>query len=129
MAADRDVRLQLVRPDDRRRGGLVRALSANGRLQALAANPLLLTSSRSSTNGTSNLTTAAAASEGAESVGWLIRFLPGGDLHSMHFPQAHHHAYEASRRARVRVLRDGSVRPIAVTRDGRAGAPAPPPRA
>ncbi|MGW2959217.1 NACHT domain-containing protein [Streptomyces sp. NPDC001220] len=75
------------------------------------------------------LTTAAAAAEGAESVGWLIRFLPGGDLHSMHFPQAHHHAYEASRRARVRVLRDGSVRPIAVTRDGRAGAPVPPPRA
>ncbi|MET9904478.1 NACHT domain-containing protein [Streptomyces sp. NPDC006446] len=58
------------------------------------------------------LTVAAAAAEGAESVAWLVRFLPGGDLSSMYFPQAHHHAYEASRRARVRVLRDGSVRPI-----------------
>lgn len=58
------------------------------------------------------LTVAAAAAEGAESVAWLVRFLPGGDLSSMYFPQAHHHAYEASRRARVRVLRDRTVRPI-----------------
>ncbi|MGC5567090.1 NACHT domain-containing protein [Streptomyces sp. FR-108] len=75
------------------------------------------------------LTVAAAAAEGLESVVWLIRFLPGGDLDSIHFPQAHHHAYEASRRARVRVLRDGTVRPIAVTRDARPTSPAssPPP--
>jgi hypothetical protein len=72
------------------------------------------------------LTVAAAAAEGPESVVWLIRFLPGGDLDSMHFPQAHHHAYEASRRARVRVLRDGTVRPIPVTRDVRPAAPAAP---
>lgn len=66
------------------------------------------------------LTAAAAAAEGADSVAWLVRFLPGGDLDSMHFRQAHHHAYEASRRARVRVLRDGTVQPIAVTRDARS---------
>ncbi|MFD4508485.1 NACHT domain-containing protein [Streptomyces sp. NPDC058457] len=72
------------------------------------------------------LTATAAATEGPESVAWLIRFLPGGDLDSMHFPQAHRHAYEASRRARVRVLRDGTVRPIAVVQDSVPAAPVPP---
>ncbi|MEU9381548.1 hypothetical protein AB0D38_11370, partial [Streptomyces sp. NPDC048279] len=38
------------------------------------------------------LTGAAAAAEGAESVGWLIRFLPGGGLDTMRLPQAHHRA-------------------------------------
>ncbi|MEU6348968.1 NACHT domain-containing protein [Streptomyces sp. NPDC047072] len=71
------------------------------------------------------LTAAATAAEGVEAVAWLVRFLPGGDLGSMHFPQAHHHAYEASRRARVRVLRDGTVQPISVIRDGRSASPAP----
>lgn len=73
------------------------------------------------------LTVAAAAAEGADSVAWLVRFLPGGDLGSMYFPQAHHHAYEASRRARVRVLRDGTVRPIAVRRDVPPASSVPPP--
>ncbi|MFF7071324.1 NACHT domain-containing protein [Streptomyces pseudovenezuelae] len=73
------------------------------------------------------LTVAAAAAEGPDSVAWLVRFLPGGDLGSMYFPQAHHHAYEASRRARVRVLRDGTVRPIAVRRDDPAASSVPPP--
>ncbi|MFD8300763.1 NACHT domain-containing protein [Streptomyces sp. NPDC059690] len=73
------------------------------------------------------LTAAAAAADGADSVAWLVRFLPGGDLAGMHFPQAHHHAYEASRRARVRVLRDGSVHPLTVTRDARQASSAPPP--
>jgi hypothetical protein len=75
------------------------------------------------------LTLAAAATEGPESVAWLVRFLPGGDLDCMHFPQAHHHAYEASRRARVRVLRDGTVHPIPVGRDARPTPPltSPPP--
>ncbi|MFK4101397.1 NACHT domain-containing protein [Streptomyces sp. NPDC019531] len=73
------------------------------------------------------LTAAAAAAEGADSVAWLVRFLPCGDLNSMYFPQAHHHAYEASRRARVRVLRDGTVQPLAVRRDARSASSAPPP--
>ncbi|MET8977737.1 NACHT domain-containing protein [Streptomyces sp. NPDC004539] len=75
------------------------------------------------------LTAAAAAADGVESVAWLIRFLPGGDLAGMHFPQAHHHAYEAARRARVRVLRDGTLQPLSLTQAAPPASPAPPPPA
>ncbi|HEY8985621.1 MAG TPA: hypothetical protein VIU15_39380, partial [Streptomyces sp.] len=75
------------------------------------------------------LTRAATAAEGPAAVDWLVRFLPGGDLVSPNFPQAHHHAYEAARRARVRILRDRSVVPIPVTRADPPASPAPPPSA
>ncbi|QNP70719.1 NACHT domain-containing protein [Streptomyces roseirectus] len=73
------------------------------------------------------LTRAAIAAEGAAAVAWLVRFLPGGDLAGDHFPQAHHYAYEAARRARVRVLRDRTTRPLTLTRAAPPASPAPPP--
>ncbi|GAQ55119.1 NACHT domain-containing protein [Streptomyces acidiscabies] len=75
------------------------------------------------------LTLAATAAEGPTAVTWLTRFLPGGDLAGPHFPQAHHHAYEAARRARVRILRDRTIQPIPVTQAAPPTSPAPPPPA
>lgn len=73
------------------------------------------------------LTAAAAAVEGTDELAWLIRFLPGGDLAGAHFPQARHHAHQASRRAQVRVLRDGTLHPLTLGRGVRPASPAPPP--
>ncbi|MEX3103720.1 MULTISPECIES: SCO5717 family growth-regulating ATPase [unclassified Streptomyces] len=75
------------------------------------------------------LTLAATSAEGPTAVAWLVRFLPGGDLAGPHFPQAHHHAYEAARRARVRILRDRTIQPVPVTRDAPPASPVPPPPA
>ncbi|WP_240553893.1 SulP family inorganic anion transporter [Streptomyces niveiscabiei] len=73
------------------------------------------------------LTLAATSAEGPTAVAWLVRFLPGGDLAGAHFPQAHHYAYEAARRARVRILRDRTIQPVPVTRDAPPASPVPPP--
>ncbi|MFJ8785360.1 NACHT domain-containing protein [Streptomyces sp. NPDC102476] len=73
------------------------------------------------------LAAAAAAVENADELACLIRFLPGGDLAGAHFPQAHHHVHQASRRAQVRVLRDGTLHPLTLGRDVRPASPAPPP--
>ncbi|WP_416972325.1 NACHT domain-containing protein [Streptomyces sp. 4F14] len=73
------------------------------------------------------LTLAATTADDPTAVTWLVRFLPGGDLAGAHFPQAHHHAYEAARRARVRILRDRTIQPIPLTRDAPPASPAPPP--
>ncbi|WP_079195416.1 NACHT domain-containing protein [Streptomyces acidiscabies] len=75
------------------------------------------------------LTRTATAAEGPTAVTWLTRFLPGGDLAGPHFPQAHHHAYEAARRARVRILRDRTIQPIPVTQAAPPTSSAPPPPA
>ncbi|MDX3384617.1 NACHT domain-containing protein [Streptomyces niveiscabiei] len=75
------------------------------------------------------LARTATAAETPTAVAWLVRFLPGGDLAGAHFPQAHHHAYEAARRARVRILRDRTIQPVPVTRDAPPASPVPPPPA